>query len=175
MILEEEENDIVRLPAPRVPRRASASSRKKLTINKVQKSASCGVIVENGFEIIQLVVRVIGVAVGGSKTAMKAIMKSQGMLQQALSTMSLSMSSSPYPKGEKRVIRVYQSEPYKPTGRPPRYAICPICCSLKLIFSFKVIILDWCIRQKCFQQMNFKAYAPLWMQIKPKTCSIGIY
>jgi len=71
-------------------------------------------------DVLLLVVRVVGVGVGGSKASMKAILKSQGMIQQAFSSISMSMSSSPFPKNEKRVIRLYQSEPFKPTGRPPR-------------------------------------------------------
>ena len=107
----------MQLPIPRARKPTPIKMEKK----EIQRTQSAGLVQLHGdCEVVQLVLRIVGVAVGGSKAALKAIVKAQGMMQQMISSMSLAMSANAIPKNEKRVIRLYQSEPFKPTGRPPR-------------------------------------------------------
>jgi hypothetical protein len=75
---------------------------------------------ENGSQndLLLLVVRCVGLGVSWSKSAMKSLSKTQSMLTQAKGIFS-SMNSKP--KNEKRLIRISQSESFKPSGRPPKY------------------------------------------------------
>jgi hypothetical protein len=109
----------MQLPIPRA--RKPTPIHIKMEKKEIQRTQSVGLVQLHGdCEVVQLVLRIVGVAVGGSKAALKAIVKAQGMMQQMISSMSLAMSANAIPKNEKRVIRLYQSEPFKPTGRPPR-------------------------------------------------------
>jgi hypothetical protein len=68
-----------------------------------------------------VVIRCVSLKVNG-----KAITKHAGMFSNIL----MKVSGSTVAKNEKRIIKLSQSEPFKPTGRPPKY----------FFFCFYVII-----------------------------------